>query len=118
MFILTEASNRESLNRALLLLARRQHIVYLWNFTEPLGIRHINIRERTFPGIFPGTLLSLALFINAAKKEAKRYNLVFVDNPALSARLSKNRRAVYYVNIDRDTDKVCHIADLAAKDMR
>ncbi|MCX5677922.1 MAG: glycosyltransferase family 2 protein [Candidatus Omnitrophica bacterium] len=118
VFIVTKTLDKERLKDVLLLLARRQHIVYLWNLAEPLGIRHINIRERIFPKIFPGALLSLTLFINSIKKEAKRYNLVFVDNPGVAMKLSGDCPAVHCVDVERGADRVCQIADSAAKDTR
>lgn len=118
VFIATKASNRESLKEMLLILARRQHIVYLWNLAKPLGIKHINIRERAFPNVLSGVLLSLALSVNAAKKEAKRYNLVFVDDPRIGSKLSKSRLAVHDVSVDRDKDNICQIVDSAAKDIK
>lgn len=113
VFIVTKASDRDSLRRILLILARRQHIVYLWNLVEPIEIKHINIRERALPRIFSQIIFALNLFFNAKKKEAKHYNLVFIDDIRLSLKLSKNHPAVHFVDIDRDTDKVCHIVDSA-----
>ncbi len=115
VFIVTKASNRDSLKRVLLLLARRQHIVYLWNLTEPLGIKHINIRERSFPGILSSAIFTLTLYFNATKREAKHYDMVFVDDPQLGSKLSKNHPAVHFVDIDKDLDKVSQIVDSAAK---
>ncbi|MBU0895533.1 MAG: glycosyltransferase family 2 protein [Candidatus Omnitrophica bacterium] len=115
VFIVTKGSNRESLKRALLLLARRQHIVYLWNLTKPLGIKHTNIRERSVPGIFSSAIFALTLYFNAGKKAVKRYDLVFVDDPRLGSKLSKKHPAVHCVDVDRDADKISQIVDSTAK---
>lgn len=115
VFIVIKASDRESLKRALLFLARRQHIVYLWNLAEPVGIRHTNIREKSVHRIFSSAIFALALYFNARKREAKRYNLVFVDDVRLSLKLSKNHPAVHFVDIDRNADKIFHIVDSTAK---
>ncbi|MBU0605711.1 MAG: hypothetical protein KKH77_05435, partial [Candidatus Omnitrophica bacterium] len=115
VFIVTKDSNRESLKRVLLLLARRQNIVYLWNLTKPLGIKHTNIRERSVPGIFSSAIFALNLFLNTRKKAAKRYDLVFVDDPRLGSKLSKNHPAVHCVDVDRDAENISHIVDSTAK---
>lgn len=114
VFIASKVSNKENLKEALLFLARRQHIVYLWNFTAPLKIEHINIREKAFPWIFPVTACALALSLNTMKKNAKRYDLVFVDDPRLGSKLSKNHPAVHCVDIDRGMDNLSQIVDSAA----
>lgn len=114
VFIVSKNSDRASLEDVLLFLARRQHIVYLWNFTAPLKVEHINIREKVFPKIFPATVCALALSLNAMKKEDKRYNLVFVDDPRLGLKLAGNHTAVHYIDIDKDVDKLSQVADQVA----
>ncbi|MFH1190129.1 MAG: glycosyltransferase family 2 protein [Candidatus Omnitrophota bacterium] len=118
VFITTKASGRDSLKDALLLLARRQHIIYLWNLSGPLGIKHTSIRERSFSRTFSTAIFAMALLFNAMKREAKQYDLVFVDDPGLAARLSKDRPAVYYANAVSDAGKIVQIADSAAKDTK
>lgn len=115
VFIASKTSDRKKLKEILLFLARRQHIIYLWNFSSPLDVEHINIREKLLPPIFPATVCELALYLNLRKKEAKHYDLVFVDDLQLGAKLSKNRQLVYCIDAGRDADKIVRIADTTAR---
>lgn len=114
VFITTGRFDREGLEDALLFMARRQHIVYVWNGSLPLGIEHINIREIRFPGFLAGIVCPVLLMLNRKKQEAKRYNLVFVDDKRLGAWLAKDAYPVHYVDSNKDTDRLAEIVDSAA----
>jgi GT2 family glycosyltransferase len=115
VFILTKNADRKKVFDLLIGLARRQHIVYLWNMTAPLGIEHINIRERGGWALFPKTACAVLLGFNSMKKEAKRYNIVFVDDPRFGLRLSRNHSAIHYVDIGKGADNVYQIVDPMAR---
>lgn len=116
VFILTKSADRKKVSDMLTGLARRQHIVYLWNMAEPLGIGHINIRERAGWGLFPKTGFSVLLRLNSMKKEPKRYNVVFVDDERLGAKLAPlAKSAVYCVDMEKDKGRIGSIVDSAAK---
>jgi len=116
VFILTKSADRKKVVNTLLGLARRQHIVYLWNMGTPLGIEHINIRERDSWVFFPKTTCVVLLGLNSMKKETKRYNIVFVDNERLSAKIAPlAKSAVYFVDPVKDKDRIGSIVDSAAK---
>ncbi len=115
VFIITEAPDPEALKTTLLGLARRQHIVYLWNLTEPLKIKHTNIREKAVPAIFPIIACAFQLSLNAMKKAAKRYDLIFIDSPRLCLKLSKRHKAVHCVDVNTDANKLYQIVDSSAR---
>jgi GT2 family glycosyltransferase len=115
VFIASKNSDRASLEDTLLFLARRQHIVYVWNRGMPLGLQHINIRERSFPSFLPPIVFELALSMNETRKEAKRYSMIFVDDQKLGSVLVKRRPAVHSIDVDKDAEKIAFMVDAAAK---
>jgi GT2 family glycosyltransferase len=116
VFILTKRADIKKASEILLDLARKQHIVYLWNMAAPLDIAHINIRERLFWKIMPKTVFSAMLRLNAMKKSAKRYSAVFVDDDRICSRISPTLKGgAYVVNMERDRDRVGYVVDSAAR---
>jgi GT2 family glycosyltransferase len=115
-FILTNAADKSSVADTLVGLARRQHIIYLWNLNAPIGIEHINIRQRKAWPVFSEILFRMDLRLNGMKKEDKRYNAVFVDDERLAARIAPlAKNAVYCVDIEKDRNRIDSIVDSAAK---
>jgi GT2 family glycosyltransferase len=114
VFIITGSSGRQELGDILLSMARRQHIVYLWNTTSRFGIEHINVRERVFPPFFTRLVFSSALYFNRIKREAKRYNAVFTDSRKLGSALSASGATAHYFEAEKDAGRVGRIVDSAA----
>ena len=115
LFIITRQTNRRVFADRLLLLARKQHIVYLWNLTNPFSIPHINIREKKLPNFFYGLNSLLALYFNKLKKRTKQYDMVFVDNERLNQALSTVTSRVYNLDLETDNDKIYEIVGAASK---
>ncbi len=115
LFIITKETNRQVFADRLLLLARKQHIVYLWNLTNPLSIPHINIREKKLPNFFYGLNSLLALYFNKLKKRTKQYDMIFVDNERLNQALSTITSRVYNLDLETDNGKIYEIVGAASK---
>lgn len=113
-FVMTKARDRRFFD-LLLSLARRQHIVYVWNGTALSGAEHINIRYRKWPGLVTAVIAPFFLGLNWTKQRTKRYAVVFTDDAVLCQVLSKVRPKVYYFNADKDESRVVDITDGIAK---
>jgi GT2 family glycosyltransferase len=94
LFVLTRIPDRKAACDLFFALARKQHIVYLWNAAKPLRLEHINIREHRLSGLSCISLLA-DLLLNVFKKKTKRYNKIFMDT--------------------RDAGRVIRLVDSAAK---
>ncbi|MFA4981151.1 MAG: glycosyltransferase [Candidatus Omnitrophota bacterium] len=113
VFILARRNNNKSVEDILLALARRQHIIYLWNLTGlRLAIKHINIREKVVPPIIFKLLRFISIRLNGLKRESKRYDLIFVNDGPSALDDTAN---VYHVDAGRDAGRIMEIADKAAK---
>lgn len=115
VFIITGESDRNTLSGILFSLARRQHIIDLWNLTRPLSLSHINIREKAFPARFHTLIFSLNLFLNSLKRRSKRYDIIFIDSPRQNSVLSRAGRHTYRVDIGSDADRIYEIVDSASR---
>jgi GT2 family glycosyltransferase len=115
VFIVTSDANNGDMKRLLLSLARSQHIIYLWNVSGPLKISHTGVKERLFPPLISAPVFSLAIKLNGIKKEAKRYDAVFVDNSELGKFLSKACPVVRCFEAGKDSGEVMRIAEEIAR---
>ncbi len=115
IFIITKDIDKKKLSDILFSLARRQHIIYLWNLTLPFSLQHINIRERVFPSFFHRLFFYLALGLNKIRKEPKRYNIIFSDDIKLNSRLSKIWHDIQRLDIEKGASEINRIVDSAAK---
>ena len=113
-FVMTKARDRHFFD-ILLSLARRQHIVYVWNGAARAGLEHINIRYKKWPGLVTAVIAPFFLGLNWTKQRTKRYAAVFTDDAVLCQVLSKVRPKVYYFNADKDESRVVDIIDAIAK---
>ncbi len=114
LFIITREKDRKNVSDLFFSLARRQHVVYVWNVTAPLGLEHINIRERLFPRLAHQAVFWLLLCFNKRKREARRYDIVFVDAPRLQAACSVVKARIYKVDAAHDMDRIREIVDSSA----
>lgn len=115
VFITDGRTDKETLSDILFWLARRQHIIYLWNMGPGALFEHINIREKAFPAILGWPAFIAALLYDKLKRASKRYDVVFTDDRRLGHLLSAVRRHVYAVDPEKDRAKICGITDSAAK---
>lgn len=116
VFIVTRDMDKKALSDTLFALARKQHIIFVWSFKDSFTFQHINIRQRSFPRAFHGTLFYLALCLNRMKaKESKRYDLVFVDSARLNSVLPKGTAGTYYADIEKDRNRIEKIVNSASK---
>lgn len=115
VFIFTEEKDRSAVSDILFFLARRQHVIYLWNSMRPLNLRHINIREKIFPAFLRPFIFLLALYMNKIKKPEKRYNAVFVDNAGLHASLAGVIPAAYFFDIEKDGSRIKELVDALSR---
>jgi len=94
--VLKNEGQRERIEEMVYYLARKQHRVYLWCSDSRLknSIFHTNIVVRAFPCCSSDVLAEMDLFFNARKKEAKRYNAVFVGDERMAASFSKRYQAL------------------------
>jgi GT2 family glycosyltransferase len=88
-FAVSEDADRKRASDILLGLARRQHILYVWNAGAPLGIRHINISERRLPRIVAGLFMPVWLRLNGMKSRSKRLSAVFTDDDGMRKALAR-----------------------------
>lgn len=112
VFILTKGGGAACAD-TLLRLARRQHIVHVWHAAPVEPVAHINIRPRPVHRLAGIPACASLLAMNAVKREAKRYDLVFCDHARLAAMLSLVRRDIVTVAMDRDAAVV--LAEAAAR---
>ncbi len=115
LFIITKTPDRPRLKDLLLMIARRQHIVYLWNLTPSLSVEHSNVRQRRFPKLFSSTLFAALLGVNMNKSPDKQYSLLFSDDRDMADFLSKKTGRIEYVNIDTDADKILKMIDTKSR---
>ena len=115
VFVVTRPTRCDILADALISLARRQHIVYVWNVGPSLGIEHNNVRERRFTRLFHAAVFSLILFLNKGKRETKRYDMVFIDDPSLMPRLSTLTVRAQVVDYASDRDRIIEVANSLAR---
>ncbi|MCM8761339.1 MAG: glycosyltransferase family 2 protein [Candidatus Omnitrophica bacterium] len=114
VFIVTSDKADSKIAKLVLDLARKQHVVYLWNTAKSLFIEHINVRERFFPPIFSAVIFSTILFFNKMKNEDKRYTGIFVDDRDMARVLSKMFKSIHYFDAEKDTHSVIKTIDAAA----
>lgn len=105
----------EDLARILFSLARRQHIVSVWNLASPLRAGHINIRETHFPRILPAGAFSLLFGLNRRKRREKRYDAVFVDTDKFNLFASRIGFPLYRFDAAKDRARIEAIADSLAR---
>ncbi|OGW84689.1 MAG: hypothetical protein A2987_06560 [Omnitrophica bacterium RIFCSPLOWO2_01_FULL_45_10] len=115
VFIVSKTVNENKLSHILFSLARKQHIVYLWNPVNTVPFEHINIRQHAFPRLFYRPFFPTVVFFNKMKKEPKRYNLVFSDDIKLSRILSKAGAPSFFIDIEKDNDRIDEIVDVTSK---
>lgn len=115
VFILTKDMDGSKASDILMGLARRQHIIYLWNRSSPLGVAHINIRERREFRALPRIAITLLLICNRMKAAQKRYDLIFVDDERIRSQVVRSAgERVFCVDIDNDKGRVDAIVDAAS----
>ena len=78
LFVLTAGVDKKTASGLFFSLARRQHIINLWNAGEPLLLEHINIREHRLSSMSYISLLT-DLSLNMFKRKTKRYDMIFVN---------------------------------------
>jgi len=118
VFIITKKTDRKKLADILLGIARRQHVVYLWNSTARLGIEHTNIREKRFWAPVSGLLFPVLTGLNRTKRPGKHYNAIFADDARLARSISRAARggaAVYDFDAEKDAARIGSIVDAAAR---
>jgi GT2 family glycosyltransferase len=115
VLIITQEREREAIARTAFMLARSQHIVYLWNAASPMTLAHINIRETAFPQFFSRALFAISLSLNRKKSPSKRYDAVLTDNWGLSVGLSKIVPRAYYFNFENDVARIFETIDALAR---
>ncbi len=115
LFIITKNADRKELFDTMLLLARRQHIIYLWSSKRLECINHINIRERFVPALLRSLFLYLVLYLNKTKKGSKRYDIVFVEDLRPNPILLGMGTPVFDINFERDGVRINEIAETASR---
>lgn len=113
-FIVSSVTERSGADDLLFSVARRQHIINLLNSSGPLRLPHINIREKRVPWLLARVTSDIMLYINNGKDEAKRYDLVFVNDRRLASHLGMRYKNVCYFDF-QDKERVLRIIDAAAK---
>lgn len=94
-------------------LARRQHVVYVWS-RRPVDLGHINIRQRTAPGLFFNWVFASDLALNNTKKGTKRYDLVFFDDRSIERLVRSFRPDAHFVDTGKDHSEIDRIVNSAA----
>jgi GT2 family glycosyltransferase len=115
VFVMTEDRDPKAASDLFFSLARRQHIIDLWNAGHRLDLAHININERPSRGPLDGMALAMDLFLNQWKKPSKRYDALFVDNIGSRPFLPRTAHRRHDVDIVRDAARIKGIADSAAR---
>jgi GT2 family glycosyltransferase len=118
VFIIGGGVERDKARELLLLLARRQHIVYLWNLASPLDIAHINVRERAVWRRAPAIFFASGLWMNRLKKAAKRYDIVFTGDARLARilrRLTFGLVRIEAFDMEKDAARAVETVDSLAK---
>jgi len=83
LFIVNGTKQREkNLSDILFSLARRQHILYIWNLGERLRINHSNVREKIYRFDLPPIYFIAKIISNRMRKREKRFDAVFVEEGA------------------------------------
>lgn len=116
VFIISKPLGRDKVSAVLLRMARKQHIVYVWNMASPLGLEHINIRERRMSAALSSLRCAALLTLNGMKKDPKRYNAVFVDDEGIFASIRPVAKGPSYcVDMERDGELIESAVDSAAR---
>lgn len=115
VFTATKSVDKKKLSDVLLSVARRQHIVHLWNSGEKVDFNHINIRQCFLPAFLCRVVIPAALYLNKAKRRSKHYDLVFIDDAGLNLVLSRLGYNVYYVDMEKDGSRINEIIESAAR---
>ena len=115
VFIITQEHDRKDLEDILFALARKQHIIYIWNFLKALDFKHINIRERVFSGLFQNIMVHISLFLNRMKKGPKRYSAILTDNVNMVPVLKLLGPGAYYIDVDKGIKGIEKTIDSLAK---
>lgn len=115
VFLITRAVDRKRVSDLLIALARRQHLVYLWNCGAALRLEHTLIRERIFPKGFPAGFFSFLIRMNSRKKDAKRYDLIFTDDAGFDTASALMGCRIHRLNLDREIDRIIRLVDSTAK---
>lgn len=106
VFVITHKHDIGTISRLLFGIARKQHIIYVWNFWQRLGLKHINIRERTFSGFFHKFIMYLLLILNRTKKAPKRYSVILTDGYKMAAFLRMLGSNACYVDMDKGMEGI------------
>jgi len=99
-------------------LARHQHVIYLWNLTEPFGCRHINIREKRFPSFTPAAVFLLELLFNGLKKRSKKYDAIFVEKESARRLLSLFNDRVFRMDASGDGRDLLALVDTITEETK
>lgn len=104
--VITGAGSRDAAGGTILDLARRQHIVYLWNASGRLALRHTSVRERPLlPGL-GAVSLAAAVWFNRFKKAPKRYDIIMTDSRPMKNILSILAGNAAYFDFGKDRDAI------------
>lgn len=114
LFVLTKDHDRKIVSDLFFSLARRQHIIYVWNAGKPLLLRHINIREKRIPAVLH-YFIFLALCLNRIKKETKRYGMIFTDKMRLKEMASKMFSGIYYFDLIKGDNRIKDLVESASR---
>ncbi|MFA6610249.1 MAG: glycosyltransferase family 2 protein [Candidatus Omnitrophota bacterium] len=116
LFIITKDAGRKELSDTMLSLARKQHIVYMWNPKRVKCINHINVRERIVPALARSVCLYLELYLNKSRKGTKRFDMVFVEDMKPSPEMLNMGTPVFNINFEKDGKRICEMAQAASRD--
>lgn len=79
LFMVTKDTDHVRASSLFLKLARKQHVIDVWNFTDPLRLDHTSIRERMLPSAISGMAVPVAFFMESTKKRSRRHDMIFPD---------------------------------------
>lgn len=104
-----------SVRDLMLTLARRQHIVYLWNGCKRLGLPHINIREKRLSKLSGWLSALITIAVNNGKKEEKKFDMIFTDDAGLSGLLGVFRPDVVLTDMEASFGRITEMADKVSR---
>lgn len=114
-FAITKTRDKKKMSDLLVGLARRQHILHVWNFSgTELAIEHVNVREKLLPGFLSHPYLSAELYLNSMKRPAKQYDIVFTDDGTACPKGIGRRHNLCEVDFGKDASSIEKFVDKTA----
>jgi len=78
IFIIGRTPESGDIPALLLKLARKQHVIDIWNLSSPLRIEHTSIREKILPRAVGGIIAPMLILSEKIRKPSRRHDLTFV----------------------------------------